>query len=180
VANNLLEFASRRARRAGGFEPREMKVIAAMHAELVHSLRLGLVVFLRGDAALQDARRLMTRKRLLRRLELEAAGLSMPAPPTGRAAAAFEPGNVVAGGAENGDFLRIVRDLRRVHSHIAALAYPVLGRAGERDDRGAEPPSVITAETWVATDMVEPTSRSAIPPDLPAPIGTNDGRGKLD
>ncbi|MFZ8483248.1 hypothetical protein ACO1NB_13775, partial [Staphylococcus aureus] len=27
---------------------------------------------------------------------------------------------------EGGQFLRIVRDLRRVHSHIAALAYPTL------------------------------------------------------
>jgi phosphate:Na+ symporter len=36
------------------------------------------------------------------------------------------------------DFLRIIRDLRRVHSHIAALSYPVLERAGESGDRGAE------------------------------------------
>jgi phosphate:Na+ symporter len=29
---------------------------------------------------------------------------------------------------ESGLFLRIVSDLRRVHSHIATLAYPVLNR----------------------------------------------------
>jgi hypothetical protein len=33
---------------------------------------------------------------------------------------------------DNGDFLRIIRDLRRVHSHIAALTYPVLEPAGFR------------------------------------------------
>ena len=44
VANNLLEFAARRARRGGGFTPQELDVIAAMHAELVESLRLGLTV----------------------------------------------------------------------------------------------------------------------------------------
>jgi hypothetical protein len=38
---------------------------------------------------------------------------------------------VVTTTIDNGDFLRIVRDLRRVHSHIAALAYPVLERAAE-------------------------------------------------
>src|SRR5467141_3408612 len=56
VANNLLEFAARRTRR-GGFAAEELHVIAAMHSELVESLRIGLTVFLRGDAALRDARR---------------------------------------------------------------------------------------------------------------------------
>jgi phosphate:Na+ symporter len=64
VANNLLEFA---ARRSGGFASQELDAIAAMHAELVESLRLGLTVFLRGDAALSDARRLVAQKRLMRR-----------------------------------------------------------------------------------------------------------------
>jgi phosphate:Na+ symporter len=128
VANNLLEFAARRARRGAGFAPPELEAIGAMHAELVQSLRLGLTVFLRGDAALREARLLMTRKRLLRRLELEAMGLRSRAPPP----AAVEV-------ADNGDFLRIVRDLHRVHSHIAALAYPVLERASEEDDDKARP-----------------------------------------
>jgi phosphate:Na+ symporter len=55
-------------------------VIAAMHAELVESLRIGLTVFLRGDAALRDARRLVARKRVLRRQEAEAAGLNIHSP----------------------------------------------------------------------------------------------------
>jgi hypothetical protein len=37
---------------------------------------------------------------------------------------------------EGGQFLRIVRDLRRVHSHIATLAYPILDKAHQ------QPPSV--------------------------------------
>jgi hypothetical protein len=45
-----------------------------MHAEPGQSLRLGLAVFLRGEGALREARLLMSRKRLMRRLELEAAG----------------------------------------------------------------------------------------------------------
>jgi len=65
VANNLLEFAARHARRTGGFSSPELEAIAAMHSELVQSLRLGLTVFLRGDAALREARLLMTRKRLM-------------------------------------------------------------------------------------------------------------------
>jgi len=48
VANNLLEFAARRARRGSGFTPQELDVIAAMHAQLVESLRLGLRCFCAG------------------------------------------------------------------------------------------------------------------------------------
>jgi phosphate:Na+ symporter len=134
VANNLLEFAARRARRAGGFSAQELAAIGSMHAELVQSLRLGLTVFLRGDPALREGRLLVTRKRLLRRLELEAAGLRGRSPQ-----AAPDVAGGIAGGADSGDFLRIVRDLRRVHSHIAALAYPVLERASARDGDEGEP-----------------------------------------
>jgi phosphate:Na+ symporter len=113
-----LEFAARRARATGGFAPSELEAIGGMHAELVQSLRLGLAVFLRRAAALREARQIVVRKRLLRRLEQEASRL---------------------GASDNSDFLRIVRDLRRVHSHIAALAYPVLERAAEQDTGEAEP-----------------------------------------
>ena len=137
VANNLLEFAARRIRRGAAFTSDELDAIAAMHAELVDSLRIGLAVFLRGDAALRDARRLVARKRALRRMEAEAAALQARALQSGRGARtgadAAGPADALAAGVESGVFLRIVRDLRRVHSHIAALAYPVLERAAETD-----------------------------------------------
>jgi phosphate:Na+ symporter len=128
IANNLLEFAARRTRRAGGFAPAELDAIEAMHAELVDSLRLGLTVFVRGDAALRDAQRPVIRKRLLRCHEAEAAGLNMRSLQGG-----VSGSEAVTALNDNSDFLRIVRDLRRVHSHIAALAYPVLEReSGQR------------------------------------------------
>jgi phosphate:Na+ symporter len=149
VANNLLEFAARRARRGGGFAPQELDAIAAMHAELVESLRLGLTVFLRGDAALREARQLVVRKRLLRRLETEAADTNI------RSLQGTTEG-VLAAGVDSGIFLRIVRDLRRVHSHIAALAYPVLERAAGGADRSAAPAPVgdtrFVVETAPVTD----------------------------
>jgi phosphate:Na+ symporter len=133
VANNLLEFAARRARRGSGFAPQELDVIAAMHAQLVESLRLGLTVFLRGDAALSEARRLVAQKRLMRRMEAEAADANVRSlQGAAKGADAF-----LAAGIDSGIFLRMVRDLRRVHSHIAALAYPVLERAAARVDRSA-------------------------------------------
>ena len=142
IANNLLEFAARRTRRAGGFAPQELDAIEAIHAELVDSLRLGLTVFLRGDAALRDARRLVVRKRLMRRHEAEAAALNIRSLQGGASGS-----HAVTTIIDNSDFLRIVRDLRRVHSHIAALAYPVLEREaeGERDDAGASSSGVTRA-----------------------------------
>ena len=135
VANNLLEFAARRARRGGGFAPQELDVIAAMHAQLVESLRLGLTVFLRGDAALSEARRLVAQKRLMRRMEAEAADTNVRS----LQGAAKGADAALAAGVDSGIFLRMVRDLRRVHSHIAALAYPVLERAAEGGDRDGSP-----------------------------------------
>ena len=125
-------------------------MIAAMHAELVESLRLGLTVFVRGDAALREARRLVARKRLLRRLEAEAAEVNIRALHD----TTKEAETVLAAGVDSGILLRMVRDLRRVHSHIAALAYPVLERAAENDDRDAEPVAVtrVAAEVGRASD----------------------------
>jgi phosphate:Na+ symporter len=133
IANNLVEFAAKRTRSGSEFAPEELEVIAGMHAELVESLRLGLAVFLHGSAALRDARRLEARKQQLRRLEAEATALNLQM--LHRRAGGT---NGLAARVDNSDFLRIIRDLRRVHSHIAALAYPVLERAGESGDRDSD------------------------------------------
>jgi phosphate:Na+ symporter len=155
VANNLLEFAARRARRGGGFSPQELDAIAAMHAELVESLRLALTVFVRGDAALREARRLVARKRLLRRLEAEAAEVDI----RGLHGATKETGTVLAAAVDSGILLRMARDLRRVHSHIAALAYPVLERAAAGEDSGDQlmPPAAaqLLADAAEATDPAD-------------------------
>src|SRR5580700_1785303 len=144
IANNLVEFAAKRTRRGGGFANEELDAIEAMHAELVASLRLGLTVFLRGDAARCDARRLVGRKRLMRRHETEAAALNVRSLQGGVGGS-----EALATTIDNSDFLRIVRDLRRVHSHIAALAYPVLEREAEseRGDAGPAPGGVTRASS---------------------------------
>src|SRR6202048_4537327 len=155
VANNLLEFAARRPRRAGGFAPAELDAIGTMHTELVDSLRLGLTVSLRGDAALRDARRLVARKRLLRRQETEAAALNLRT-----LQGAADGTSAVTTRVDTSDFLRIVRDLRRVHSHIAALSYPVLERAGDSSDRDTE-----EAPAAAAADNPAPLDGSGGPVD---------------
>jgi phosphate:Na+ symporter len=123
IANNLLEFAAKRAQRGQSFSEHEMEEIASMQAQVIESLKLGIAVFLRGDEG--AARQLIDRKALIWRIENEAAECYFDF---------LKNGGSHAGDA--GDvYLRILRDLKRIHSHISTLAYPILDRAGLLQNR---------------------------------------------
>lgn len=102
--------------------------MAALHAELSDSLRLAMAVFLHSEPA--DARRRVTGKVRFREFEASAmslsAGLLRAAAATNRLAESDAAERVAE---ESGLFLRTVRDLRRIHSHLANFAYPILHRA---------------------------------------------------
>jgi len=117
TANNLMEFAAKKAQSGQDFSADDVQDLAAMHAQVMQSLRLGLAVFLRGD--LRAAQQLAERKGALWRLESEASERHLREL---RERRFVQPGGDV--------YLRILRDLRRVHSHLAALAWPALERAG--------------------------------------------------
>jgi phosphate:Na+ symporter len=129
VANGLMEFAVKKIKRNPFFSKEEIDLITAMHGEVLDSLRLAVTVFLNGDP--RDAARLVARKASLRNLEGDATALHVrllrDAATSARAGDTDRVGVVVE---ESGLFLKIVGDLRRLHSHIATLAYPVLNRAG--------------------------------------------------
>jgi phosphate:Na+ symporter len=128
VANSLTDFTVKQLKRGQLLAPEEIAAVTAMKSELVESHRLALSVFLHGDRA--DARLLIGRKRRLLQLEADATALSVKmlrdAAAAGRAAGTDPVG---AAAEESGLLLRIVRDLRRVHSHLASFAYPVVGRS---------------------------------------------------
>jgi phosphate:Na+ symporter len=127
IANSLMEFAVKKISRSKPFSVEEIAVIAAVHAELLDSLRLAVAVFLNGDA--RDATRLVMRKAALRRMETQATALhvrQLRDAASGGHAGDVDKLAIVA--EEGGLFLRIVSDLRRVHSHIATFAYSVLNR----------------------------------------------------
>ncbi|GAA0903245.1 Na/Pi cotransporter family protein [Rothia nasimurium] len=120
TANNLMEFAAKKAERGQDFSAEDIQDLAAMHTLVMESLRLGLTVFLRGD--LRAAQQLVSRKETLWRLENEASERHI------RGIRERRDGS--------GDvYLRILRDLKRIHSHLAALAYLPLERAGLLQDR---------------------------------------------
>jgi phosphate:Na+ symporter len=127
IANSLMEFGVRKSKRSKPFASQEIDVIAAMHAELLDSLRLAVAIFLNDDE--RNARRLVERKSTLRQMENQATALHVrllrDAAVCGHAG---ESDNLRLVLEESGVFLRIVSDLRRVHSHLVTLAYPVLSR----------------------------------------------------
>jgi phosphate:Na+ symporter len=122
TANNLMEFAAKKAERGQDFSADDIQDLARMHAQVMESLQLAWTVFLRSDV--RAAQQLVARKEVLWRLENEISERHIRALRERRD----------DGGA--GDvYLRILRDLKRIHSHLAALAYPVLERAGLLQDR---------------------------------------------
>lgn len=121
LSSSLAQLALRRLRRGEPFSAFELGTLVPLHQELLASLSLAVTVFLRED--LPTAHQLVARKENVRRLEAAA----------GREHFRLLRENKSAW-AESGDiFQRLLRDYRRVHHHIAALAYPALERAGERE-----------------------------------------------
>ncbi|TPG74145.1 Na/Pi cotransporter family protein [Pseudomonas arsenicoxydans] len=120
LCGSLAQLAMRRVRRGEQFSAFELGNIAPLHDALLESLSLAISVFLREDIAI--AHQLIDRKEAVRQLEAQASREHFRK--------LQEDKNTWA---ESGDiFQRVLRDYRRVHHHIAALAYPLLERVGER------------------------------------------------
>ena len=103
-----------------------------MHNELFESLRLAMTIFLRADPG--DAQRLVQRKARLREMEAAATALSVQRLRDATLASRAAGAEGATAAPDESGVLRVVRDLRRIHSHLASFAYPVLNRprAGER------------------------------------------------
>jgi phosphate:Na+ symporter len=120
LSSSLAQLAMRRVRRGEQFTAFELSSIAPLHDALMESLSLAITVFLRED--ITTAHQLIKRKDAVRQLEAQASREHFRK--------LQEDKNTWA---ESGDiFQRVLRDYRRVHHHIAALAYPLLERAGDR------------------------------------------------
>jgi phosphate:Na+ symporter len=141
IANSLMEFVVKKIRRGKPFSADEIAVIAAMHAELLDSLQLAVAVFVNGDS--RDATRLVMRKVALRRMETQATALHVrQLRDAASGACAGDADKLAIVAEESGLFLRIVSDLRRVHSHIATFAYSGLNRINP----GSSPAAVLDHE----------------------------------
>lgn len=125
AANGLVECSIRGLKRGKRLAAEEISVVSAMHHELIDCLRLALAVFLRAER--RDAERLVASKARFREFESSAMSLSARLLRTAAAANRLAETDAAERAAEeSGLFLRTVRDLRRIHSHLASFAYPIL------------------------------------------------------
>ncbi|MCW5690727.1 MAG: Na/Pi cotransporter family protein [Pseudolabrys sp.] len=118
IDKNLNELAAKKNKRGLSFSEAGAAELEAFHKDVLDSLRMAFGVFMSGDVA--DARRLLAEKTRLRNAERLAAEHHLERLREGR------PETLETTSLH----LDVLRDMRRIHSHICAAAYPVLEAAG--------------------------------------------------
>jgi phosphate:Na+ symporter len=119
IDKNLSELATKKIKRRFQFSPEGAEELSAFHKRTTDSLRIAFGVFMSGDV--NEARKLLVEKTALRNTELAAVERHLDRLREGR------PETVETTSLH----LDVLRDLRRIHSHICSVAYPVLDAAGE-------------------------------------------------
>jgi phosphate:Na+ symporter len=119
VDKNLAELAAKKIKRGLAFSPEGAAELVAFHGRVLEAFKTAFAVFMSGD--LDAARRLIAGKVDLKRAELAAADRHMSRLREGR------PETIETTSLH----LDVLRDLRRIHSHICAVAYAALAAAGE-------------------------------------------------
>jgi phosphate:Na+ symporter len=119
IDKNLCEVAAKKVKRKLQFSAEGATELADFHKRVLESLKIALVVFMSGDVA--QARKLIAEKAELRNAALAAADRHLERLREGR------PETLETTSLH----LDVLRDLKRIHSHICTVAYPVLETAGE-------------------------------------------------
>lgn len=115
VDRNLNELAAKKIKRDLKFSEEGAAELTAFHKRIVESLRIAFGVFMSGNV--EQARRLVAEKTELRNAELAASERHLERLREGR------PETLETTSLH----LDVLRDLKRIHSHICSVAYPVLG-----------------------------------------------------
>jgi phosphate:Na+ symporter len=118
IDKNLMDLASKKIRRGITFSKEGETDLAEFHQQVVDSLRLAVGIFMSGD--MDVARQLIAAKAQLREREFALAEKYLSRLREGT------PETIESYSLD----LDILRDLKRVHSHLCSAAYPVLERAG--------------------------------------------------
>ncbi|WP_439404168.1 Na/Pi cotransporter family protein [Bradyrhizobium sp. DASA03076] len=133
IDKNLSELATKKIKRRFQFSPEGADELAAFHKRTMDSLRIAFGVFMSGDA--NEARKLLVEKTALKNTELAAVERHLDRLREGR------PETIETTSLH----LDVLRDLRRIHSHICSVAYPVLDAAGEPYRRSEAETSALPA-----------------------------------
>jgi phosphate:Na+ symporter len=118
IDKNLMDLAGKKIRRGITFSKDGEAELVAFHQQVVDSLKLAVGIFMSGD--INVARQLIAAKAQLRTTEFAAAERYLMRLREG------SPETIESISLD----LDILRDLKRIHSHLCSAAYPVLERAG--------------------------------------------------
>jgi phosphate:Na+ symporter len=119
VEKGIVAVASKRLKRGLSFSVEGQAEIRAMLERLAGNVTTAAAVFMTDDA--RAARTLLGEKEVFRNLEAEATDAHFARIRAGR----------VESRETSSLHLDVLRDMKRINSHIAAAAYPVLERQGE-------------------------------------------------
>jgi phosphate:Na+ symporter len=131
IDKSLCDLAVKKSKRQLQFSSEGAAELTSFHKRICESLRVAFGVFMAGDV--EAARRLVREKAELRSIELAAGERHFERLREGR------PESIETSSLH----LEVLRDLRRIHSHLCSVAYPVLEAAGDLPARTAlenEPP----------------------------------------
>jgi phosphate:Na+ symporter len=119
IDKNLCELAAKKIKRRYQFSAEGAAELSAFHKRVVDCLQAAFGIFMTGNV--EAARKLLREKAELRQAELAAADRHLERLREGR------PETLETTSLH----LDILSDLKRIHSHICSVAYPVLEAAGE-------------------------------------------------
>nr|WP_199230140.1 Na/Pi cotransporter family protein [Azospirillum sp. TSH58] len=119
IDKSLMELAAKRIRHHLHFAPEDFREVEELHRRTVENLRTALGILIGEDRRL--ARQLIAGKDAVRALERTATARHLDRVRRGDAAS-IETSALV---------LDILRDLKRINAHVAAVALPILDQVGE-------------------------------------------------
>ncbi|WP_047248478.1 Na/Pi cotransporter family protein [Chromobacterium subtsugae] len=135
IDKNLMELAGKKIKHKLQFSREGAEELAAMHRTLIGNLKLAFSLFLSGDIG--SARCLLDEKAKFRELELAMSESHLARLREGRLES-LESSSL---------HLDILRDFKRIHSHICATAYPILEEARELHPTRLKPLPLIETDT---------------------------------
>jgi phosphate:Na+ symporter len=119
IDKNLMELAGKKIKHKYEFSKEGAAELDSFHKRILENLKYAFSVFINQDVP--TARKLIEEKTKLRAAELGSADNHLTRLREGR------PESIETSSLHLG----ILRDLKRIHSHICSVAYPVLEAAGE-------------------------------------------------
>jgi len=119
IDKNLMDMAAKKARNGRVLSEEGMKDILALHERVLETFALAVNVFMTGN--LETARKLLAEKATFRDMERQAAERHLERLGSGQMLS-IDSSSI---------HMDILRDLKRINSHLIAVVYPILDQAGQ-------------------------------------------------